>query len=53
MKSLIYLFSFLICVNLEVVFGHEEDVFSLQYNTDNFEDELSKKNHFVLFYAPW
>ncbi|XP_017778196.1 PREDICTED: thioredoxin domain-containing protein 5 [Nicrophorus vespilloides] len=33
--------------------AHEEDVHTVQYNVDNFEDEVVKNNHFVMFYAPW
>lgn len=33
--------------------GHDEDVFTLQYTNENFSKEIEKKNHFVMFYAPW
>lgn len=38
---------------LTVVSSHDEDVHTVQYDTENFSDELAKKNHFVMFYAPW
>lgn len=31
----------------------EEDVYTIQYNADNFGEEIGKRNHFVMFYAPW
>lgn len=30
-----------------------EDVFVVKYNKDNFSQETHKKNHFIMFYAPW
>ncbi|XP_011159540.1 thioredoxin domain-containing protein 5 homolog [Solenopsis invicta] len=33
--------------------GHDEEEHTLQYTDDNFSTEVAKKNHFVMFYAPW
>lgn len=33
--------------------GHEEDIYTFKYNTDNFADSVAQKHHFVMFYAPW
>ncbi|KAL0113883.1 hypothetical protein PUN28_011311 [Cardiocondyla obscurior] len=36
--------------------GHshdEEDVHTFRYTHDNFSTEVGKRNHFVMFYAPW
>lgn len=33
--------------------AHEDDVYTASYSSDNFHEELSKKNNFVMFYAPW
>lgn len=33
--------------------GHDEDSHTLQYTNENFSAEIKKKNHFVMFYAPW
>ncbi|KAG5884135.1 hypothetical protein JTB14_021804 [Gonioctena quinquepunctata] len=30
-----------------------EDVHTIKYTADNFSQEITKKNHFVMFYAPW
>ncbi|KAJ8961632.1 hypothetical protein NQ314_005884 [Rhamnusium bicolor] len=35
------------------IFAHEDDIHTFKYNTENFSDQVSKKNHFVMFYAPW
>lgn len=32
---------------------HEDEVYTLKYNNDNFSQEIPKKNHFIMFYAPW
>ncbi|CAH1118772.1 unnamed protein product [Phaedon cochleariae] len=40
---------FMICS----VRSHEEDVHTIKYTVDNFGQEIAKKNHFVMFYAPW
>ncbi|XP_051173292.1 thioredoxin domain-containing protein 5 homolog [Leptopilina boulardi] len=34
-------------------FAHEEDVHTIQYNEETFKDAISKKNHFIMFFAPW
>lgn len=26
---------------------------TMQYTKDNFSTEIQKKNHFIMFYAPW
>lgn len=44
---------FLLLLSVGSIFCHNEDVHTLQYNSENFPVELSKKNHFVMFYAPW
>lgn len=33
--------------------GHEDDARTVQYTQENFAAELEKKNHFIMFYAPW
>lgn len=33
--------------------GHDKDAHTLQYTNENFSTEIKKKNHFVMFYAPW
>lgn len=33
--------------------GHDDNVHTLQYKNENFSTEIKKKNHFVMFYAPW
>lgn len=38
---------------LSQVNSEQEDVHTVQYNKDNFSTEIKKKNHFVMFYAPW
>lgn len=51
MKSI--LIQFLALSVITLVKCHEEDVYAVQYNAENFATELPKKNHFVMFYAPW
>lgn len=34
-------------------FAHEEDVHTVQYNEETFKEAIGKKNHFIMFYAPW
>jgi len=49
-----YVFSLISLVTIvKIVHCHDEDVHTVQYNTDNFSEEITKKNHFVMFYAPW
>lgn len=31
----------------------DHHVHTVQYTKDNFSSEIKKKNHFVMFYAPW
>lgn len=35
------------------VLCHDDDVYTIQYNTENFSEEMPKRNHFIMFYAPW
>ncbi|XP_015590317.1 thioredoxin domain-containing protein 5 homolog [Cephus cinctus] len=46
----IYLLLFVLA---QIAFAHEEDVHTVQYNEETFPEEIVKKNHFVMFYAPW
>ncbi|KAB0790649.1 hypothetical protein PPYR_14902 [Photinus pyralis] len=45
---ILVIFSIFICAQT-----HENDVYTVQYNTDNYSEEISKRNHFIMFYAPW
>uniref|UniRef100_A0A0C9RNX6 Txndc5_0 protein n=1 Tax=Fopius arisanus TaxID=64838 RepID=A0A0C9RNX6_9HYME len=36
-----------------VAIAHEDDVHTVQYTKENFSTEVIKKNHFIMFYAPW
>ncbi|KAG5315182.1 TXND5 protein, partial [Acromyrmex insinuator] len=44
---------FLLFVLSQTSHGHDEDAHTLRYTHDNFSIEVGKKNHFVMFYAPW
>ncbi|XP_056632365.1 thioredoxin domain-containing protein 5 homolog [Diorhabda carinulata] len=39
--------------SLVVISVAHEDLYSVKYTTENFSQEVGKKNHFVMFYAPW
>lgn len=49
-KRWILLFLFMLS---QVINGHDEDEHTPQYTNENFSAEIKKKNHFVMFYAPW
>ncbi|XP_044758087.1 thioredoxin domain-containing protein 5 [Coccinella septempunctata] len=53
MNSLIHCFLIILCLNFEHAFGHEEDEYTVQYTVENYAEELPKRNHFIMFYAPW
>lgn len=38
---------------LNVIYGDEVAEHTIQYTVDNFDEEIPKRNHFVMFYAPW
>ncbi|KRT83659.1 Thioredoxin [Oryctes borbonicus] len=38
---------------LSVIDGDEVAEHTIQYTVDNFDEEIPKRNHFVMFYAPW
>lgn len=42
----------LMFASVVITLAHE-DVYSIKYTTENFSQEVGKKNHFVMFYAPW
>ncbi|XP_020280048.1 thioredoxin domain-containing protein 5 homolog [Pseudomyrmex gracilis] len=44
---------FFLFVLSQVSNGYDEEVHTLQYTSDNFSEKIKKKNHFVMFYAPW
>jgi len=44
---------FLLFVLSQTSHGHDEDAHTLRYTRDNFSMEVGKKNHFIMFYAPW
>ncbi|GAB1862216.1 Thioredoxin domain-containing protein 5 [Camponotus japonicus] len=44
---------FFLFILSQVSNGHDEDVFTLQYTSENFSTKIKTKNHFVMFYAPW
>ncbi|CAL7952314.1 unnamed protein product [Xylocopa violacea] len=49
LKKHIFLFVFL----LSRVNSEQDHVHTTQYTKDNFSTEIQKKNHFIMFYAPW
>ncbi|XP_012263697.2 thioredoxin domain-containing protein 5 homolog [Athalia rosae] len=44
---------FVLFVTFQTVIAHEDDVHTIQYTADTFPIEVAKKDHFVMFYAPW
>lgn len=52
MRYIVFSFISLLTV-VNIVQSHDEDVHTIQYNADTFSVEIPKKNHFVMFYAPW
>lgn len=44
---------FLLAIFVGVVFCDEHAPNALSYDTETFSTELSKRKHFVMFYAPW
>jgi hypothetical protein len=42
---------FISCIVFSV--AHDSDVYTIQYTSDTFSVEVPKKNHFVMFFAPW
>ncbi|XP_015113214.1 thioredoxin domain-containing protein 5 homolog [Diachasma alloeum] len=53
-KTLILLAAALMyCHHCAITTAHEDDVHTVQYTEENFSTELPKKNHFIMFYAPW
>lgn len=50
LKKHILLFIFMLS---QVKSEQEETLHTVQYTKDNFSSEIKKKNHFVMFYAPW
>ncbi|KOX78633.1 Thioredoxin domain-containing protein 5 [Melipona quadrifasciata] len=49
MVKCIFLFIFM----LSQVNSEQDHVHTIQYTKDNFSTEILKKNHFIMFYAPW
>ncbi|XP_070166517.1 thioredoxin domain-containing protein 5 homolog [Polyergus mexicanus] len=49
-KRQILLFLFMLS---QVSNGHDEDVHTLQYTSENFSTAIETMDHFVMFYAPW
>ncbi|XP_050466550.1 thioredoxin domain-containing protein 5 homolog [Cataglyphis hispanica] len=50
LKRQILLFLFMLS---QVSNGHNEDVYTLQYTSENFSTEIETMDHFVMFYTPW
>lgn len=44
---------FALFVIFKTVLSHNEDVHTIQYNSESFDEEIGKKNHFIMFFAPW
>lgn len=47
--ALIFVCGFLV----PAVLAHDEDIYTFKYTLQNFGEEIPKKHHFVMFYAPW
>ncbi|XP_059470672.1 thioredoxin domain-containing protein 5-like [Neocloeon triangulifer] len=45
--------SIILSLTASFVAAHEDTAESVSYTTDAFKEEVAKKNHFVMFYAPW
>ncbi|XP_066581496.1 thioredoxin domain-containing protein 5 homolog [Prorops nasuta] len=51
---LLMILFFVLSVIAEIGICYEDEVVhTVRYTKDNFADEIKKKNHFVMFYAPW
>lgn len=48
-----YVFTVIFSVLSVIYADDDEDVHTVQYTVENFEEEIPKRNHFVMFYAPW
>ncbi|XP_034940753.1 thioredoxin domain-containing protein 5 homolog [Chelonus insularis] len=50
MGPMIFIFAVLA---LQSATAHDESIHTIQYNEESFLTEVPKKNHFIMFYAPW
>lgn len=44
---------FFVLLLIKIVKPHEEGLHTIQYTSEDFDDAIAKKHHFVMFYAPW